>query len=104
MAMATTGLITDKVYEVIRAMKETGLWQKNPPLWVSEYHERTIATKNDFSEWLQFVYLPNLSQQADDNNRFLQKNLIVPQALKFFGDDLQKGRLLQLLIELDALL
>jgi hypothetical protein len=31
------------------------------------------------------------------------ENYIVPQAMKFFGDDMQKGKLLQLLIELDSL-
>src|SRR5687768_11253904 len=100
--MASTGWIADKVYAVIEEMKKTGLWQKYPPAWVSEYHERIIATENDFNEWLQFVYLPNLSQQADNNNRVVQKNLIVPQAVKFFSEDVKKGRLLQLLIELDA--
>lgn len=100
--MDTTSLIVDKVHEVIAEMKETGLWQKEPPAWVNEYQERTIATENDFSEWLQFVYLPNLAQQAQ-NTIGMKKNFIVPQAVRFFGDDLNKGKLLRLLVELDSM-
>src|SRR5688572_17556684 len=100
--MASTSPIVDKVHEVILEMKESGLWQKHPPSWVNEYHERTIATENDFSEWLQFVYLPNLAQQAQIVIGE-KKNFIVPQAVRFFGEDLKKGKLLRLLVELDSM-
>jgi hypothetical protein len=36
--MAITSPIVDKVHEVIIEMKETGLWHKQPPAWVNEYH------------------------------------------------------------------
>lgn len=100
--MSTTSLIIEKLHEVIGEMKETGLWKKLPPTWVNEYQERTVATENDFSQWLQFVYLPNLAQQAQ-NSIEMKKNFIVPQALRFFGDDLKKGKLLRLLVELDSM-
>ena len=100
--MATTSPIVDKVQEVIIEMKETGLWQKFPPAWVNEYYQRTITTENDFSEWLQFVYLPNLAQQAQHISGE-KKNYIVPQAIRFFGEDLKKGKLLRLLVELDSM-
>jgi len=32
------------------------------------------------------------------------EKLIVPHAIKYFGEDVKKGKLLQLLIELDSLL
>ena len=101
--MATTGLIEEKVEEVIEEMKRTGLWKKNPP-WVNEYEERVISTSTDFIEWLQFVYLANLSHHHQNRQTSKRKSYIVPQALVFFGEDLKKGKLLQLLIELDALL
>ena len=101
--MAGTDLIVEKVQEVKSEMEQMGLWKKHPPLWVHEYQERSIATENDFSEWLQFVYLPNLVQQSGGSYSRGEKKQIVLQAMDFFGQDVTKGRLLQLLIELDAL-
>jgi hypothetical protein len=49
---------------------------------------------------LQFIYLPNYRTASSQDN----KRLIVPQAVRFFGEDVKKGKLLQLLIELDAIL
>jgi hypothetical protein len=34
----------------------------------------------------------------------VEKKMIVPHAIKFFGDDVKKGKLLQILIEIDSLL
>lgn len=88
-----------KVKEINDELKMTGLWKKQPPAWVNEYAERNIATEEDFAGWLQFVYLPNAMQQYNRN----EKKFIAPQAMKFFGEDVKKGKLLQLLIELDSL-
>lgn len=93
--------IAGKIEEVKTEMKATGLWKKQVPAWVNEYAERSIATEEDFAGWLQFVYLPNTLQ----NEGYPQgKKFIVPQAMKFFGEDVKKGKLLQLLVELDSLL
>ena len=96
-------MIVDKIQEVIFEMKETGLWRKQAPAWVNEFQESTIASENDFSEWLQFVYLTNLSQRAQTEVVLEKMNFIVPQAIRFFGEDLKKGKLLRLLVELDAM-
>ena len=101
--MTATDLISDKIQEITEEMKQTGLWKKQAPSWVSDYDEKNIATESDFSEWLQFVYLPNLSQQMENKSAAMQKKYIVPQAMKFFGEDVKKGKLLQLLVELDSL-
>jgi len=101
--MLPTGLLAQKIYEVRKEMESSGLWKKLPPEWVSHYEKRNIATEHEFSEWLQFVYLPNLLQCEELKNVVIPKNLIVPQAVKFFAKDVKKGKLLQLLIELDSL-
>ncbi|MEO5647009.1 MAG: YqcC family protein [Chitinophagaceae bacterium] len=101
--MAEVELITEKIYGVRDEMKSAGLWKKHLPDWVSDFQKTVIYTEHDFSEWLQFVYLPNLLQQAGNNLTFREKRNIVPQAMKFFGEDVKKGKLLQLLIELDSL-
>lgn len=87
-----------KTAEINDELKKIGLWKKAEPLWVKDYEANTKIIHNDFSEWLQFVYLPNCLQ-----NNGSSISSIVPQAIKYFGDDVKKGKLLQLLIELDAL-
>ncbi|MBU9936792.1 MAG: YqcC family protein [Ferruginibacter sp.] len=101
--MTGTLLIAGKINEVRAEMKRTGLWKMEIPAWVKEFEKRTITNREDFSEWLQFVYLPNRVQEAESRQPVMEKIYIVPQAVKFFGSDIKKGKLLQLLIELDSL-
>ena len=89
--------------EIKSEMKQTGLWKKYIPAWVNEFTNSSIKTEQDFAEWLQFVYLPNMIQLENRSSIGAEK-YIVPQAVKFFSADVQKGKLLQLLIELDGLL
>jgi uncharacterized protein YqcC (DUF446 family) len=93
-------LLTGKMDEIKAEMKKLGLWKKQAPRWVNDYAERSIATEEDFAGWLQFIYLPNRLNQPP----FEEKKHIVPQAVRFFGEDVKKGQLLQLLVELDSLL
>lgn len=95
--------ITEKINEVKEEMKRTHIWKKETPAWVKEFEKRAIANSEDFSEWLQFVYLPNRMQEAENRQPVIDNIYIVPQVKKFFGNDIQKGKLLQLLIELDSL-
>ncbi len=101
--MVMTNALMDKVYELRAEMKSIGLWKKQVPYWVNEYTNSNIKTEQDFAEWLQFVYLPNMMQQESRASMGAEK-YIVPQAIQFFGDDVQKGKMLQILIELDSLL
>jgi uncharacterized protein YqcC (DUF446 family) len=99
--MTSTDNIEEKITEIITEMKRLGLYKKFTPGWVNDYSKQKIATGEDFAGWLQFVYLPNRQQtiaQITDRN-----TMIVPQAMKFFSDDIKKGKLLQLLVELDSL-
>ena len=101
--MNTTTEINIKTGELEAELKATGLWQKNMPAWVQGYDESRSITETDFAQWLQFVFVPNHLQK---NNTLppAEKKLIVPQAIKYFGDDVNKGKLLQILIEIDSLL
>jgi uncharacterized protein YqcC (DUF446 family) len=94
------GAADQKIKEIITELKSTGLWEKQVPGWVMNYEEKMIASEQDFLQWLQFIYLPNYRTASSQDN----KRLIVPQAVRFFGEDVKKGKLLQLLIELDAIL
>lgn len=98
--MTTTDLTRQKIEEINEELKKTGLWKKQTPVWVTDYQKKAITDEQDFLDWLQFIYLPNCPGPSAGRGN----HLIVPQAARFFADDMKKGRLLQLLIELDALL
>jgi uncharacterized protein YqcC (DUF446 family) len=95
----TSTTVEQKTAEIISELKKTGLWKKQIPAWVTDYQEKKISSENDFTEWLQFIYLPNCTGISVMG----KKKYIVPQAVKFFKEDVKRGRLLQLLIELDGL-
>lgn len=97
---ATANKTEQKMLELKAELKRNGLWKKNVPAWVTNFEAKPVTGQQSFSDWLQFVFLPNCTTI----NKTDKRNYIVPQAVQFFGDDVKKGKLLQLLIELDALL
>jgi uncharacterized protein YqcC (DUF446 family) len=88
-----------KIDEIIAELEKNNLWKNTEPAWVKNYEANINSPHNDFEEWLQFVYLPNC--MAHKAGAYPS---IVPQAMKHFGEDVKKGTLLQLLIELDAMI
>ena len=95
--------IITKTAELENELKHAGLWQTNMPAWVHWFDDGSSFSKTDFAQWLQFVFIPNHLHK----NKMIaaaEKKLLVPYALKYFGNDVQKGKLLQILIEIDALL
>ena len=95
--MIEVSLTAEKITEVKEEMKRVGVWVAATPAWVFHYGRRNIASGEDFCEWLQFIYLPNRKNEVHT------RDYIAPQATKFFGNDIKKRKLLQLLIELDSL-
>lgn len=98
-----TNCIAAKTTELVEELKSVGLWQKNMPAWVHWYDDSSRISPTDFAQWLQFVFIPNHLQKSNIIS-IAEKNMIVPHAIKFFGDDVRKGKLLQILIEIDSLL
>lgn len=87
----------EKVKEIISEMKDLQLWKTETPAWVMDYEKKSISSQQDFTGWLQFVFLPNCLLEVKSDR------YIVLQAKQSLAHDVQKGKLLQLLIELDAL-
>ena len=85
-------------------LKAQSLWQKAPPTWVNHFEEEIILDGNGFVLWLQYVFIPNHLQREAIKSNPIEKKHIVPNAIKFFGNDIRKGSLLQILLELDALI
>lgn len=95
--------IISKTTELEEELKRTGLWQKDTPAWVQDYDASTGMTQTGFAQWLQFVFVPNNLQQQRPIHA-TERKFLVPQAKKHFSDDVQKGNLLRILIEIDSLL
>lgn len=95
--------IQAKINELEQELKNAGLWQKQMPSWVHGYDDEHMLAKNDFAQWLQFVFVPN-HLQKNMPVPAEHKKLIVPQAIRHFAEDVNKGKLLQVLIEIDSLL
>ena len=94
--------IAAKTKELEEELKAAGLWQKYTPPWVHWFSEGSAA-HYDFAQWLQFIFMPK-PLNKNKTMPAAERNLLVPHAIKYFGDDVQKGKLLQILIEIDALL
>jgi len=93
----------DKTSELEAELKNTGLWQIRSPAWVDWFEDGNSMAKTDFIQWLQFIFIPNHLQKKNMISA-AEKKLLVPHAIRYFGDDVRKGKLLQILIELDSLL
>ncbi len=89
--------LQSKLEEIKGELRRLGLWKQQPPHWVACYDEESRA---DFLAWLQFIYLPN---QLDYRQPATAAH-IAPQAIAAFGKLPHDSRLLQLLVELDALI
>lgn len=101
--MTAEEAINRKIFEINREMKLLGLWKTEIPEWVTDYDKRNFRSGDDFTRWLQFVFLPNCLVNTYGYSRDGRKYIVL-QAKKYFMKDIHKGRLLQLLIELDALI
>ncbi len=95
--------VAEKITELEKELQQTGLWQKAMPQWVQSFEENGLNNAADFAQWLQFVFIPNHLEGRHYAGAY-DKKFIVPAAIKFFGNDLQKGKLMQLLIEIDSLI
>jgi uncharacterized protein YqcC (DUF446 family) len=103
MMIELANTVIAKTSELEQELKATGLWQNEVPAWVHWYDDSSSIANTNFAQWLQFVFIPNHLQK----NKAIpvsQKTLIVPHAIKYFGNDVNKGKLLRILIEIDALL
>jgi len=92
-----------KTAELEDELKQTGLWQNELPEWINEYDASSSITTVDFAQWLQFIFIPN-HLKKHKTAATAEKKLLVPQAVKHFSNDVNKGKLLQILIEIDGLL
>jgi uncharacterized protein YqcC (DUF446 family) len=101
--MTDIKLLAQKIAEIEAELKRNDWWKTSQPSWVNEHIQGRHDNIDDFSEWLQFIYLPRLQAQLNSKKEMDREDYVAPQAVKFFRGDEQTGKLLQLLIELDSL-
>lgn len=92
-------LLLNKLDEIETEMRSQGLWKKAAPAWVDAYSEDHFQSKYDFSDWMQFIFLPNCRQLKKSNCK-----LLIPQVKHHAASWINHEKMLQLLVELDALL
>ena len=97
-------IIIDKINELEQEMKNSGLWLKEIPNWVNYFEGKLFVDGKDFAQWLQYVFIPNHKKKIEHLPTIIDKKLIVPQVMKYFGSDIVNGKLLKILIEIDSLL
>src|SRR4030095_12902467 len=102
--MAGDNELKEKIKQIREELKQNGLLKKHMPEWVMDYDKHDINDHQDFADWLQFVYLPNILEESEDPQTSFQRSYVALQANKFFAKDIGRGKILQLLIELDSLL
>jgi uncharacterized protein YqcC (DUF446 family) len=95
-------LIPEKVEEVLCELKEQGLLKVIPPAWVNHFQPGEMRV-DEFIDWLQFIFLPNCIYHCG-SRIIIPSNNVALQAKDFFGNDPERHKLLQLLIELDSLM
>ena len=98
MTTKTSPQLAEKIAEVYEELRRTSLWKADVPEWVHQY-KKIPDTQVEFSDWLQFIFLPN---KVQGNGTVIAAG-IAPQAMRFYGIEVSKGKLLQLLVELDSL-
>lgn len=96
--------ITAKILELKRELIFTGLWSDQAPEWVICFEEKSAISITDYIEWLQYIFIPNHLQGEGFIKPPDQKKYIVTSARRFFGKSLIKGKLLQILIEIDSII
>lgn len=88
-----------KLSELETEMKRLGIWQAASPQWVHEYSFFERNAEWALDSWVQFVFIPNCCC-----NKARHGHLLLPQVKQWAPHWLSEPRMLQLLVELDALL
>lgn len=92
--------------QVERAMRELKLWQPEPPSAAALASEQPFAVDAlAFHQWLQFIFIPKMTDLVDHNRPLPTSCAITPMAEEMFkGDGRRVACLIEQLRKLDNLL
>lgn len=77
-------LLSHKIQELIQEMKITSLWQKEIQNWVNNFEKIIFNDSRDFAQWLQYVFIPNQTNNVSQYSAVKERKLIVQPAIKIF--------------------
>jgi uncharacterized protein YqcC (DUF446 family) len=93
-----------KIGEIEAAMKKAGAWQDRPldPQQL-QYKAAFGLDKMAFSQWLQFILIPNVRRIIAVKGKFPTGSQAGGQALREFDTEPQMSEVTRLLCEFDAM-
>ncbi len=92
----------NKISSIRQTMLHAGLWQTSCPEWVWHFEGKTVPVTKSFTEWLQFIYLPNKMMALQELQREPAiGNGVMLQALHHLPKGALPEALVRMLIELD---
>jgi uncharacterized protein YqcC (DUF446 family) len=100
-------IVQQKIDEITSEMKRIGIWRSDelPPEKL-QIEKAFGADKMSFAQWLQFIFVPRVSQIIREKDEFPAESHVHDQAFKewrMWGDLPDSDRLLELLKEFDTL-
>jgi uncharacterized protein YqcC (DUF446 family) len=103
MRMPETQAVLSKLEQIESEMRRINLWQEKP-LEAEQYDFKAAfaADTMSFSQWLQFIFIPNVKRAAA-NNKFPSKSQVGVKAVREFDGMEAASGLIEYLSEFDAL-
>jgi uncharacterized protein YqcC (DUF446 family) len=93
-----------KVEEIEAEMKRIGYWSPDPlPEEAYDFREAFAMDTMAFSQWLQFILIPNVQQIIKEEGSFPSESMVGAQAVREFDGDENASHLVSLLSDFDAL-
>lgn len=93
-----------KIEEIEAEMKRIGYWSPDPlPEEAYDFRQAFAMDTMAFSQWLQFILVPNVRQIIEERGTFPTESMVGAQAVREFDGDKDASHLVSLLSEFDAL-
>jgi uncharacterized protein YqcC (DUF446 family) len=90
--------------EVEAALHQAGFWQDDPPPPEAfDFHEAFARDTMAYSQWLQFVFIPNARRLAEEGGEFPATSQVGAQAIREFDGAPHADVVIDRLTEFDAL-
>lgn len=96
-------IVKEKISQIEAEMRRIGLWQEEP--LPEEAYDYTLAFAKDtmaFHQWLQFIFIPQVRELAENYEQFPKKSQVGISAKHVFEGWQQADRLVAMLKEFDS--
>jgi uncharacterized protein YqcC (DUF446 family) len=93
-----------KILGIETEMKRIGYWSLEPlPEEAYDFRQAFAMDTMAFSQWLQFILIPNVRSIIDQKGDFPSESMVGVQSVREFNGDANASHLVSLLGEFDAL-